>query len=1307
MTTDAVEPQANQRSRGVLRSLWRLSAIGFAVIALLLALAIGLFRVLVPMVPDFHARIEQAASEALGMPVQFERLDVRWRFRGPELVFYGATVFDAERNVTLLEARDGYINLDVDAFLLHRAVVPDAVVLRGLDIEVHRDAQGQFSVLGRAARKGESFPQPKTANWPLPDGHYVVRESQVRYTRADGPPILVPRVDLNVDVNGKSLRLDGSMVPPDGMGSALDLSAELDGSIRDAKSLQWQVYLAGSRLFIASLNDALGRYALPFANGEADIVAWAYFTGAVMNNASLDLTVSDMTLTQSSSGDDYEKLQGRFEWDRTPLGWRVQAHDFFIERGGRRWPAVEADVRFDRGQGGERRWQAQLPFLRLQDIAPLIGALPGNVVVNAVRTHQPQGDLTDVDVLVSQADAADPQVVISGRFERLGWASAGRIPGLTGLSGRVRMDKLGGALNVESDALRIDAPNVFADALEAWRLTGAISWREQDDGWRVISDNVLLATKDFDVLTHFEMLTHANDIAPDLTLSMDVGDLDIARTMDYLPVKIMKPKLVTWLTGALRSGTVHSATVKVDGPLDRFPYAGPDDKGVFQAVVDVQDLSLEYARGWPEARNLDGRIRFENRAMRASVSTAKFDNVLAKSGLVVIDDLTDPVLEVSAATEATLEQVRDYFVTTPIAGRYEALLADMSPSGPARTSLSLSMSLKNWREFDYQVDIAPQGAQLDYRNWPIALEDIRGNIILSRDGLSAPAATGVLLGRPVAIAVETVPGAEPGATDSMRSVHVRASGRTDANMLADRLYAPLNDFFRGGAEWQASIAFPPLLSDVPQPTIVTVTSQLEDLVIRLPEPLTKAADAQLPLTVRLAVERDQEMQLDLSLGDSINSVFALATDGATPHLVRGAIALNDGEASLGTREGVAIRGSLAAFDCNAWMGMSTGKDSGAFDLLRTLDVKFDTFHIFGQTIKDARVKLDRNAREWLIEVDSENVNGAIFLPFDYRTSGGPVVANMQTLNWHAGEGDSAGIDPRTMPALRLDAQSFQFDDMNFGALSTELRQTEDGLRIERMTTEAAGFTGSATGNWRYAAGAPSDFSMEIVSTDVKTMMESLGAVGAIDSGKARFAMDIHWDDELDSNFLREIYGEVTVAVDDGHLLNVDPKAGRVFGLISLTALPRRLTLDFRDVFNKGFAFDAIEGDFSLRDGNAFTENLALRGPAAQVAVVGRAGIADRDYDQTASVYASFGSTLPIAGAIAGGPAVGAALFIFTELFKDPLKKIGRVDYSISGSWTDPKVARLTANTQTEQTPAAEPAAPVAPLEPTETEGEGD
>jgi uncharacterized protein YhdP len=144
------------------------------------------------------------------------------------------------------------------------------------------------------------------------------------------------------------------------------------------------------------------------------------------------------------------------------------------------------------------------------------------------------------------------------------------------------------------------------------------------------------------------------------------------------------------------------------------------------------------------------------------------------------------------------------------------------------------------------------------------------------------------------------------------------------------------------------------------------------------------------------------------------------------------------------------------------------------------------------------------------------------------------------------------------------------------------------------------------------------------------------------------------------------------------LVNLQPGAGRVLGLFSVGALPRRLALDFSDLTEKGLAFDSVHGDFELRDGNAYTSNLLLRGPAAEIGIAGRTGLGSRDYDQTAVVTGNLGASPALAGALAGGPAVGAAVLLFSQIFKEPLKGITRGYYRITGPWDDPVVERVDA-----------------------------
>jgi uncharacterized protein YhdP len=158
--------------------------------------------------------------------------------------------------------------------------------------------------------------------------------------------------------------------------------------------------------------------------------------------------------------------------------------------------------------------------------------------------------------------------------------------------------------------------------------------------------------------------------------------------------------------------------------------------------------------------------------------------------------------------------------------------------------------------------------------------------------------------------------------------------------------------------------------------------------------------------------------------------------------------------------------------------------------------------------------------------------------------------------------------------------------------------------------------------------------------------------------------------------LGRLSGRIELSAEDGSLTSVEPGAGRVFGLMSLAHLPRRLALDFGDLTGEGLAFDTLRGTFQLTDGVATTDNLTLRGSAAEIGVAGRTSLRDRTYDQTAVVTGQLGASLGVAGALAGGPAVGAALLLFSQIFKEPLKGVTRGYYRITGSWDDPQVRRV-------------------------------
>jgi len=144
-------------------------------------------------------------------------------------------------------------------------------------------------------------------------------------------------------------------------------------------------------------------------------------------------------------------------------------------------------------------------------------------------------------------------------------------------------------------------------------------------------------------------------------------------------------------------------------------------------------------------------------------------------------------------------------------------------------------------------------------------------------------------------------------------------------------------------------------------------------------------------------------------------------------------------------------------------------------------------------------------------------------------------------------------------------------------------------------------------------------------------------------------------------------------VKSGALLEIEPGAGRVLGLLSLAQLPRRMMLDFRDFYSKGLAFDRVDGHVRLSQGTARTDDLSIAGPAAQIEIRGSADLQAQTFDQTVEVLPRAGNLLTVAGALAGGP-VGAAIGAAANaVLKKPLGQLTAKTYRVTGPWKNPKV----------------------------------
>jgi uncharacterized protein YhdP len=382
--------------------------------------------------------------------------------------------------------------------------------------------------------------------------------------------------------------------------------------------------------------------------------------------------------------------------------------------------------------------------------------------------------------------------------------------------------------------------------------------------------------------------------------------------------------------------------------------------------------------------------------------------------------------------------------------------------------------------------------------------------------------------------------------------------------------------------------------------------------------------------------------------------------------------------------GLIATGHAATLDALDWMTVArgSGQGTGSSGLsLQHVDVAADHLHLLGGDFADTRLQVDPVAGGIAVQLQSNALTGRLAVP-DADTA--PITGRFARVHWRdipvavADPGDAAAvgadINPGKVPPLALDIDELHLRDAALGSATLRTRPIAGGLRIEQLQVHAPKQQMALQGDWTgIGPAARTRLSLSIDSQDYGALLAGFGYGGQLAGGRGRVTLDATWTGSPSAFALAGVDGVLHLDARDGQLTELEPGAGRVLGLLSIAQLPKRLTLDFHDLFSKGLAFDRMHGDVRIGGGHARSDNLGIEGPAADIRIRGAADLRAQEFDQTVEVYPKAGNLLTVAGALAGGP-VGAAIGAAANaVLKKPLGRLAAKTYHVTGPWKDPKV----------------------------------
>jgi uncharacterized protein (TIGR02099 family) len=1272
-----------------------LSFAGLVILVLLLMLAL---KLVLDRAPQYQAQIKEWVHQQTGYHIAFEHVSPAFRWYGPELYFARLELRSKDDQRVLARAAGGRVAADVWQLIRTGKLLAGRIEIDSPAIAVTRLGPQRFAVASEIELGGEDSNLGSLRLNDLPAGRLVIRHAvlTMKDWNAALPQLILQDVDLDVRRDPDELALDFSALLPGVLGGTVTFRSGAHGD-GELQALAWHALARVRDISFPGWHQLLPEILSNLDSGVGAIEVAALGVGTVLTRADIDFGAINV-VTQLPEGPvaKFDQMSGALALARDGDRWSLTGKRVRV---GRRDPESAFDVSWRESAAGLLSVHAQANYLRVETLLPLTGFLPQKDLRNRLRELAPSGEWRDTSIAFDREQATDPwRMRVQAKFQHAGYASLGGVPGFRGVAGSIAGNESGGQIIIDSNIAVFHWPTQYPQAVDLEHLKANLYWKRTAQELLIASPDWEIRTHDGDIRGQVAWHQPADASSPRLTLVSTILNGNVANARNYLPRGLISAAGLAWLNRAFLAGRMVRASVLFQGAVRSFPFR--DGGGIFLARCSMEGLTLDYSEGWRPVENLTANAEFRNEGMSVHLLGAHIGDLVLESGDARFADFSNGELRIHAVARGDAGSALDFLRASPLDALAENAFSSVQAKGPLQASVELFLPFKDFVHRQVLIHGQLDGASLNKAGSATTATDVTGDFDIDAGQVAHADVHGQLLGGGFQMQART-PRNKP---VTRTQLEFRGSASADALRAAFSIPASLS--ISGQTDWRG------VLKITPEPArerSLRVSSTLVGFEMKLPAPLDKSAATPLPSWFEIQWPATGGPQGSFALGSVVSSSFALESDSSGMRLARASMSFGANDAGPGESQILNVGGSVQRLDLGGWLRLSTpDKDAKPLSYyMRTARLNVAELDYLGLAFRDVSLDLAVAERSWRINVGGPNVIGAITIP---SAPGSTEPWNLQFDRLHfdvadgedstgasAGSGAASGTpnggtgvvavqpaslsadaDPRSVPAVNFHASELIWGERHFGDVTGTLAKQDFGIALKSLSVTGPSFSVSAQGEWRAKDAGVSRIKGTLASTDVQSTLKDLGYADVIEARAGKMEFDLTWEGAPTAAALAQVIGHVQLSMDKGQVTGIKPGAGRVLGLASIAALPRRLALDFSDLTDKGLAFDSVHGDFDLRDGNAYTENVLLKGPAAEIGLIGRVGLKNKDYDQTAVVTGSVGNSLsiPVASTLVCGPLCGAAALLFTQVFKQPLKGLARGYYRITGSWDNPTVERI-------------------------------
>lgn len=1305
---------------------------------ILVALLAAFARLAVFYGEDYSERLAGVVSRYIGSPVQISDIDLVWNRFDASASLSDVRILSEDSSETLLVLPSIELELNLRDMLMQRNLSVRKVQLKNLSLVAAYEGHGELKIHGyevsrkngrqsialSASEKSTSVTNAdaelnvadeasagtesddnigrrghSALSWLFNAERIAILESDITLT--DGTRDKTHRID-NVDIrafnSGDLHQIRISSALPDAMGETSVASFDFTGQADNVNDWTGQFYIDAKRLNLAEISD-VWRDQLHRYRGRSDVQLWGRWRGTRVNQVraiisskdiSVDLPVANSERLASLVAD---AVDIDLDWKRTGDGWESTFNKLSVDYG---TGSSAVSLRLDgldlytqRDSTGLREFRLAGPDFSINQFQPLVNfaqqftpsvAFAQQVTAGTLRNWLIAGSKQNGRWNLNIAKAEIDQLAVDPQSKTI---NSKGTPGISGLSASVYFNDGAGTVELKPQNLNILLPDLFETPLPALDTEGVVRFANVDDQWVIAAEHLKVGSVDIATDTSFRLNLHPNGQRL-IDLNTSIDHINLANANHYYPAKVIKPRLLKWLNEAIVNGSVVRGQVTVAGDLSDFSPA--TNKGVFFGEVDVVDSTLNFKPGWPAATDMDGNLTFNSKSLRGRVYQGAMRQAKFSDGRLFIADFKKPIMEFQTNAIGPLNDMLDFAQNGPLAAKIGAAFGDATGNGASRMALDLRVPLKRELRDLLEVNgsVLLENAQIDATKFGLDLESVTGKVNFNRQGVAFDSVLVRYLGLPLRVdAVQRSKGGKQINT-------ITVDGPVAVSSVLQSHGIPLTSSFEGISDWKVKLDVTRSAPGTKAKVELTATSDLSGTAVNLPVPLDKPSDTLMDARVyRNFNAKDSDWWVQIP-----GLVQSRVRIGKDKKLESMAVALGTSNNTVLPWRGLAVHGDVTRLDALGWLNFGLDLDKAGskkqkepFPLFAKVSAR--SLLTGSQDLGSGVYIAYRDGPSQIHRIENQFANGELKMRMG-AAADEPLVVRLnhmdKTLFEKLKVAHSSGsnvtnrsFDPRDIRPLDVIVKELKWDNWRFSRVALRTQPEERGLAIVGLTARQKSMRVSGSGRWEIynTGGQPAHattLDLNATFDDIGKSIKALGGGASFASGQGEVALSLGWPAAAYTPDLQQMTGELFFNMRNGRILGVEPGAGRILGLFALQFLPRRLTLDFRDIVSTGLEYTGINGNFTIANGKASSQTLLLTGPVAEILVHGHSDFVNKTYDQTIDVLPRVSGALPLIGVLSGGPAAGVTALVADGILKGlgvNLDEIGRRRYTLQGPWDSP------------------------------------